>query len=175
MAKMIVVDHDRCLGCKCCELACSLAHCVAESLAEAVQAGARAEPRVHVEPSGRFGMPMQCHHCVDAPCMAVCPTEAIARGSQDSPVLLDQDRCIGCRLCMVVCPFGAISTSHEGKAMLKCDMCIERTEAGGLPACVTACPSGALKYQDIDEWLLRRRRRSAELLRAATARESLEP
>ena len=175
MAKMIVVNHDRCVGCKCCELACSIAHSGAESLAEAVQSGARAEARVHVEPSGRFGTPMQCHHCKDAPCIAVCPSEAIARAPKAIPVLLDQDRCIGCRLCMVVCPFGAISISHEGKAMLKCDMCIKRTEAGGLPACVTACPSGALTYQDIDEWLLQRRRRSADLLRAAAAQESMAP
>jgi len=174
MAKMIVVDHDRCLGCKSCELACALAHCQAASLEEAVRTDARAEPRVHVEPSDGLGMPMQCHHCTNAPCVAVCPTGAIARGSQDAPVLLDQDRCIGCRLCMVVCPFGAISISHHGKAMLKCDLCIEQTQGGGLPACVAACPSGALRYEDIDEWLMQRRRRSAELLRAAD-QHTLEP
>ena len=99
--------------------------------------------------------------------MAVCPTEAISRASQDAPVLMDQQRCIGCKFCLLACPFGVISISHEGKAMIKCDLCVERTEAGREPACVSACPTGALKFQEIDAWLTRRRRQAAELLRAS--------
>ncbi len=171
MSKMIVSDPDRCLGCKSCELACAMAHCGAGALAEAVRSGARPQTRVHVEPCGEFGAPIQCHHCEDAPCTAVCPTEAITRESQDDPVLLNQDACIGCRFCMLVCPFGAISISPVGKAMLKCDLCIERTSEGAEPACVSACPTGALKFEEINEWLARRRRRGAELLRAAATKE----
>ena len=171
MAKMIVVDHDRCLGCKSCELACAMAHCEARTLVEAVYGEARPQARVHVEPAGRFGIPIHCMHCEDAPCIAICPTEAIARTSEDAPVLIDQDRCIGCKYCMLVCPFGVISVSREGKAMIKCDMCIDRTEAGEEPACVATCPTGALKFEEIDEWLADRRRRAAELLRTAMAQE----
>jgi carbon-monoxide dehydrogenase iron sulfur subunit len=73
-------------------------------------------------------------------------------------VLLDQDRCIGCKFCMLVCPFGVIALSRDGKAMIKCDLCVERTEAGELPACVAACPTGALKFVELDEHLRQRRR-----------------
>jgi len=148
-----------------------MAHCGALALAEAVKSGARPQSRVHVEPVGQYGAPVQCHHCENAPCTAACPTGAITRESPDDPVLLDQGACIGCRYCMLVCPFGAISISATGKAMLKCDMCIERTEAGELPACVEACHTGALKFEEVNEWLSERRRRSVELLQAATTKE----
>ena len=167
MAKIVIVHRDRCLGCKSCELACAMAHCQVESLVEAIHGESRPQSRMHVEPGCGYGIPMHCMHCEDAPCMAVCPTEAISRTSKDSPVLMDQERCIGCRFCLLACPFGAIDVSREGKAMIKCDMCIERTEAGELPACVSACPTGALKFQEIDAWLKNRRRQAAELLRAS--------
>ncbi|MBL7220798.1 MAG: 4Fe-4S binding protein [Phycisphaerae bacterium] len=171
MSKMIVSDPDRCLACKSCELACAMAHCGAGALAEAAKLGAHPQTRVHVEPCGRFGAAVQCYHCEDAPCTTVCPTEAITRQAPDDPVLLDQETCIGCKYCMLVCPFGAISISSKGKAMIKCDMCIERTSEGAEPACVAACPTGALKFEEINEWLAQRRRRSAEALRAAATTE----
>ena len=71
------------------------------------------------------------------------PREAIHRFSDDGPVLLEAERCIVCRLCLIVCPFGVIDISRNGKAVIKCDQCLERTEAGEDPACVTACPTGA--------------------------------
>jgi len=169
MAKMITVDGKRCLACKACEIECALAHTRAGSLAEALQAGTPLQPRVHVEPIGEFGMPLQCRHCEDAPCVAVCPTGAIRRLSREAPVLLDQDRCVGCGFCMLVCPFGVIDLSREGKGMVKCDLCIARTEVGEEPACVAACPTGALKYEDIEQWLASRRRQAAGKLSAAAA------
>lgn len=158
MAKIIIVDEQRCLGCKSCVLECAMAHTQAASLAEALAAETPPQPRVHVEPLGEFGMPLQCRHCEDAPCMAACPTDAIGRPSEDGPVLLDQERCIGCRCCLVVCPFGVIDLSRDGKAMIKCDLCLERTEAGQDPACVAACPTRALQFVELDDYLRQRRR-----------------
>ncbi len=158
MAKIIVVDEERCLGCKSCELECALAHTDARTLVEAMRSGESLKPRLHVEPAEPFGMPMQCRHCEDAPCIAICPTEAICRLSPDGPVLLDDDRCIGCKLCMLVCPFGVIDMSRDQKAMIKCDLCIERTEAGELPACVSACPTGAMKFAELNDHLRAKRR-----------------
>ncbi|MDY6913630.1 MAG: 4Fe-4S dicluster domain-containing protein [Planctomycetota bacterium] len=163
MAKVIVVDEQRCLGCKSCTIACAMAHCEAETLVEAINAETPPQSRVYVEPAeGTFGVPLQCRHCEDAPCVAICPTEAIYRASDDNPpVLMDRDRCIGCRMCMLVCPFGVISLSRDGKAMIKCDLCIERTEEGELPACVAACPTAALQFVELDDALRQKRREAA--------------
>ncbi len=167
MGKVIIVDDTRCLSCRQCMIECAMAHTQAATLIEALESDSPPQPRVHVEPAGQFGMPLQCRHCEDAPCITICPTGAIHRPTPDSPVLLDAEVCIGCKFCMIVCPFGVIDLSRDGKAVIKCDLCIERTEAGEAPACVSGCPTGALQYKDIDEWVARRRRRAAEHLRKA--------
>ncbi len=164
MAKIIVVREDRCLGCHSCTLACALAHSDAATLVEALGAEPRPQARVHVEPLGEFGMPLQCRHCEDAPCMMICPTEAIHRPAPEGPVLIDPDRCIGCKFCLLVCPFGVIDLSRDGRAMVKCDQCFERTEAGDLPACVAACPTGALQFVEPDDFLRQRRREALQRL-----------
>jgi len=170
--KTIVCRIERCLGCRSCEIACALAHCEFDDLREAVAAEPKPERRVRVVAAGPHGLPLQCRHCEDAPCIAICPTGAIYRDSDAGPVLLDRERCIGCKFCVVVCPFGAIDLSRDGKAVVKCDLCIERTEAGEEPACVAACPTGALRFEDLEEWLIERRRAVAEQI--ATARDQTE-
>ncbi len=168
MDKIIIVDEKRCLGCKQCMIECAMAHTDASTLAEALCCDSPLQPRIHVEPAGQFGMPLQCRHCEDAPCLTICPTEAIHRTSEMGPVLLDQKQCIGCKFCVIVCPFGVIDMSRDGKAAIKCDMCIERTEAGQDPACVAGCPTGALQLRELDEYLSERRRRVAKELTAAS-------
>ena len=118
MSKIIIVNEERCLGCKSCVIECAVAHSHAKDLVEALQAGEKLQSRVHVEPFRDFGMPLQCRHCEDAPCLAICPTEAIHRPSETGPVLIDAERCIGCKFCMIVCPFGVIELSRDGKAMV---------------------------------------------------------
>jgi len=161
MAKMIVTDSERCLACNTCELECAMAHTSARTLVEAFRSECPPQARVHVESLGGFGMPMQCHHCEDAPCIFVCPTDAVHRLSDDGPVLLDAEQCIGCRLCLLVCPFGVIEMSRTGKAVVKCDLCVERTDVGEDPACVAGCPTGALTFSDVTEYLRERRREAA--------------
>jgi len=167
MAKMIVVNELRCLGCKTCVLECAMAHSEAKSLVEAMYSGSPPQPRVHVEGGGAYGVPLQCRHCQDAPCITICPTGAIRRVGPADPVLLDADRCIGCMYCLMVCPFGVIDLSREGKAVVKCDLCIARTAAGQEPACVAGCPTGALEFCEADEYVRRRRQEAARDLSAA--------
>ena len=171
MPKIIVVDEKRCLSCKQCMIECAMAHVDAETLVEALRGARAPQSRVHVEPIGDHGIPIQCRHCQDAPCQAVCPTGAIHRESEQGPVLLDAERCIGCKFCLLACPFGVISVSRDGRAMVKCDQCIERLEAGQEPACVAGCPTGALKFVEMETWLASRRqeaaRRSAEAMAGA--------
>ncbi|MCY2929620.1 MAG: 4Fe-4S dicluster domain-containing protein [Planctomycetota bacterium] len=163
--RVLTVDESRCLACQQCMTECALAHSDAANLVEAMRSG-QAQPRLHVEAVGHFGMPIQCRHCEDAPCAAVCPTEAIYRPAPHSPVLLDADRCIGCRSCMYACPFGVIDMAREGKAVVKCDLCIRRTAQGEEPACVAGCPTKAIQFRELDDWLAQRRHEAAKLVAA---------
>ena len=113
---------------------------------------------------------MQCRHCEDAPCITVCPTLAIHRDGPNEPVLITQDKCIGCKFCLMACPFGVIEMSPDDKAIVKCDLCIERTKVGELPACIVTCPTGALKYEEPSELVHNKRQSAAK--QAAAAAES---
>ncbi len=157
--KRIVADPAKCLACKACELACAVAHAKAEELLEAIAEGAR--PRVYIEAAGTFAVPLQCRHCEDAPCVTVCPSGALSRLGEGAPVLADSEKCIGCGFCVQVCPFGVIRFAPSNKTVIKCDLCIKRQGAGRDPACVTACPVGALAFEEVDETPRRRRKRIA--------------
>lgn len=174
MAKMIVVDHERCLACGTCVVACAMAHTDAATLAEAAVAEKPPQSRVHLVALGDFGMPMQCRHCQDAPCMMICPKEAISRSSPDAPVLIDPELCIGCRFCILVCPFGIIEMSRQAKAVVKCDLCIQRTTEGEPPACVAACPTSALRFVELDETLCKKRRDEARRIAESDVLQSRE-
>jgi len=161
VSKIIVVDKDRCLGCKSCVIECAMAHTEAGTLVEALESETPPQPRLYVEAVAGIAMPVQCQHCEDAPCLAACPTGAIHRTSDDGPVLLDPERCIGCKFCLLVCPFGVIDLSRDGGVMVKCDLCIERTENGKAPACVAGCPTKAIQFVELDDYLRRQRRQAA--------------
>jgi len=161
MSKFIAVREDLCMACGTCRIECAVSHSEAGTLMEAVQAGEPLESRIYVEPIGRFGTPLQCQHCEDAPCVQVCPTGALHRNADGGPVLLDKDHCIVCRLCLVVCPFGVLHVSRTGKTIVKCDLCEERAEAGQEPACVSACPTGALQFTETTDYVGLRRREAA--------------
>ncbi len=141
----ILVNPDRCLGCHTCELACAVAHTEAGSVIGAVLAGERLQPRNYVLQVDSVKISTQCRQCEDAPCVKVCPTGATYR--TETYTAVDQRLCIACRLCMMVCPFGAIRVAtttvagRDKRAAFKCDLCIDRL---GGPACVEACPTKAL-------------------------------
>jgi Fe-S-cluster-containing hydrogenase component 2 len=144
----ILVNPDRCLGCHTCELACAEAHTEAGSVIGAVLAGERLQPRNKVLQVDHIKLSTQCRQCEDAPCVKVCPTGATYR--TETYTAVDLRLCIGCRLCVMVCPFGAIRVStvtlggRDKKAAIKCDLCIDRLEG---PACVEACPTNALSLK----------------------------
>ncbi|MFC1737629.1 4Fe-4S dicluster domain-containing protein [Planctomycetota bacterium] len=168
MSKAIMIDIKRCLACKSCELACAVAHSQSEVLEEAIKERPKPQRRVTVEAAGEFGVPMQCRHCEDAPCITVCPTKAIHRQQDEDPVLIDQDLCIGCKFCLMVCPFGVINVSSDGKAVTKCDLCIKRAKAGQEPACVEACLTKALKLGSEKDLAAGKRQRAAQELVSST-------
>jgi carbon-monoxide dehydrogenase iron sulfur subunit len=157
MPKVIVVNQPRCVACHTCELQCVQAHSDLSSLAEMVSADTPPRPRVTVEPVPGGSMPMQCRHCEEAACVLICPKDALSRDSADAPVVYDVDACIGCRFCMLVCPYGAVDFVAEAKKVSKCDLCLDRPGQPGVPACAEGCPTGAIEFLPLADHLSRRR------------------
>lgn len=138
MNRFILTDPEKCIGCRTCEVACMMSH----------QSSATPEAftsRIRVVKGGTFTTAVGCHQCEDAPCANVCPTGAIHRAA--GAWLVEQARCIGCKSCMVACPFGAMQVRvvEDRVQALKCDLCMLRE---GGPACVEACPTHALRCID---------------------------
>lgn len=150
MKQMLVVQVDKCVGCKSCEIACAVEHSVSQSLTAAIQESPAPKARVHVMQGDAFAAPLQCRQCEDAACIAVCPTRALQKNTE-GPVTLEQDLCIGCMWCVEACPFGVITVDSSGSAVVKCDQCYERAARGMMPACVEACPTRAIEQRELKD------------------------
>lgn len=146
---ILIVDLDRCWGCRACEVACKqeLGLGVGPRPMRVVDSGARAIGGT----LQRDFVPTLCQHCDKAACIAVCPVEAIGR-AVDGTVQIDRAACIGCGACIEACPFGAIEATGEGETPVKCTLCIERRTEGGLPSCAQHCIGGAIIPADDATW-----------------------
>jgi len=148
--KRLVVHPELCTGCKLCELACAVEHSRSKTLLAAMMELPPPHPRIYVEtipvsPAGAVAMPAICHHCDPAPCIIACVPQAMHRSSRNGEVtnVGGKSDCIACSMCIMACPFGVIARAPapDGRLMaLKCDLCPGRE----VPACVAACPTGAL-------------------------------
>lgn len=152
-----------------------MAHSAEKELLAVIRAGEKPEPRINVETYQRTPVPIHCNHCDNPPCMAACATGAIHRDGDSGPVLVDAERCIGCKMCVQACPFGVLTMRANGKGVLKCDLCAERLAEGMEPACVTACPTNALTFGDEEEANKAKRRKTAERMLAAHEEEARTP
>ncbi len=144
----IVVDLDRCIGCHGCEIACKNENNIAlgEYWNKVVERGPFGEyPDLEM-----YFLPTMCQQCQDAPCVNVCPTGASYRDA-DGMVLVDKEKCIGCKYCMMACPYGVRSWSPSEHVVEKCTLCGQLTSVGEEPKCVAACCASARFYGDLDD------------------------
>ncbi|KGM52617.1 hypothetical protein N800_11405 [Lysobacter daejeonensis GH1-9] len=118
-------------------------------------AGASPLAQEVAQPAMTLHFPRSCLHCEQPACVTVCPTGASYKRAEDGIVLVDEDKCIGCKLCSWACPYGAREYSHVEGVMKKCTLCIDRIynehldEAERQPACVQACPTRARHFGDL--------------------------
>ncbi len=161
MQKMLIVDSKKCTGCRTCETVCSAKH-------EGMSSQSRS--RIHVikwEWEG-FMMPFYCEQCQDAPCMAACPVKSLSRDEEYGRVIIDRDRCIGCKLCVAVCPFGGMGWDPIANKVIKCDFC------GGDPTCVRFCSTQAIRFVDASKVNLEKKRAVAANLPERTNKDQSE-
>ena len=169
----LVIDLDTCVGCHACAVACKEwnAGGIAGPLTDEDPYGKAPFGvwfnRVHsyeVEPLAASGQPAMtvhfprsCLHCEEPACVTVCPTGASYKRAEDGIVLVDEDKCIGCKLCSWACPYGAREYSAVEGVMKKCTLCIDRIynehldEIERQPACVQACPTRARHFGDLGD------------------------
>jgi len=165
----LVIDLNVCVGCHACVTSC-----------KQWNTSGTAGPLADLEPYGKdptgaffnrvqtfevgeypntqtVHFPKSCLHCEDPPCVPVCPTGASYKRAEDGIVLVDYDKCIGCKYCSWACPYGAREVDPVRKVMTKCTLCVDRIhdkalpEAERKPACVLACPTSARLFGDIHD------------------------
>jgi len=168
----MLIDITRCQGCNSCVLACQKSNDLAPSQEPPTCLDCRSYSFIkectattaESEECQRF-VKRQCMHCLEPGCVSVCTVGAL-RKTPEGPVVYDSDKCIGCRYCQYACPFGVPAYEWNNPLGLihKCEMCFDRLQAGEQPACVEACPTGAIQFG-----------RRKDLLMQAHARINFDP
>ena len=142
-----LLDSDSCIGCHACTVACKSEHDVPlgvnRTWVKYIETGTF--PNVN-----RHFSVMRCNHCDDAPCISICPTNALFRAA-NGVVDFDDSNCIGCKGCMNACPYDAIYINPATNTANKCNFCNHRVEQGLEPSCVVVCPTHAIKVADLDD------------------------
>ena len=142
-----LLDSDSCIGCHACTVACKSEHDVPlgvnRTWVKYIETG------TFPDVSRKFNV-MRCNQCDDAPCMTICPTNALFR-ADNGVVDFQDDDCIGCKSCMNACPYDALYINPETNTAHKCNMCNHRIEVGLEPSCQIVCPTEAIKIGDLDD------------------------
>ena len=165
----LVIDLNVCVGCHACVTSCKEWNTGGAAGPLGDENAYGADPtgtffnRVQTYEAGVFPdtetvhFPKSCLHCEEPPCVPVCPTGASYKRKSDGIVLVDYDKCIGCKYCAWACPYGARELDEPRQVMTKCTLCVDRLEDVSLaaedrkPACVKACPTGARLFGDVHD------------------------
>jgi len=142
-----IIDNRKCIGCHACTTACKSEHDVPlgvnRTWVKYIEKGVFPDSR-------RIFSVMRCNHCTDAPCVEICPVEALFF-RDDGIVDFDNRRCIACKSCMQACPYDALYIDPETNTAAKCNYCAHRVDIGLEPACVNVCPTHAIVSGDLDD------------------------
>ncbi len=152
--KEILIDIEKCMGCKSCEIACRVSHSQSKNLYTAIFEERLPQRRIYVEKIEDIPVPFNCRHCEDAPCVIACMTGALFK-TEDGLTMYDESICVGCFMCVMICPFGIINKNRYEKKIIKCDRCPDRE----IPACVEACPTKALKFKEVEDFSKEKRKK----------------
>ncbi|MFC2048344.1 4Fe-4S dicluster domain-containing protein [Chloroflexota bacterium] len=146
--KRVCVKEQVCIGCHLCEVYCQLQHAHSKDIIKAFKKESpRPLPRLRVEEKGIVSFSVRCLQCYEAPCVYACLTGAITRDCMTGVIKVDEERCVGCWTCILVCPFSAIKQDTNQGKTVKCDLC----EGENVPVCVTNCPNEALVYVEVQD------------------------
>lgn len=142
-----LIDHRKCIGCHACTVACKSEHEVPigtyRTWVKYIEKGEYPDTR-------RFFSVLRCNHCIDAPCVTICPTTALFK--RDNGIVdFDNSRCIGCKSCMQACPYDALYINPYSNTAEKCNFCAHRIDRGLQPACEVVCPVQAILSGDLDD------------------------
>lgn len=168
----ILVDTTRCAGCRMCEVACARANGLPEPAQKVDFTSERTTSETqwtvvnrYETDRGKVSVKRQCMHCLQPACASACLTKAMKK-TPEGPVIWQGSKCMGCRFCMISCPFDAPKFEYHSAnpRIQKCRMCWERLEEGQIPACVENCPAGATEFG-----------KRSDLLRTARQRIYAEP
>lgn len=147
----LVVDLERCIGCRTCTIACKVEHGI--EVGSGIRVVTVGSPHEDT-PAGEYPKlsmtftPMTCMQCKQPPCLDACPTEAICKRA-DGIVLIDEGKCNGCQECLPVCPYGALVFDSKLGLPRKCNLCSERLDQGLQPFCALCCPEQAISCGDL--------------------------
>ncbi len=146
--KVLMLDVEKCTGCRACEYACSFKHTdLFNPLDSRIKISEFLDDLVFI--------PSVCTQCNEAYCVGVCPTHALSKNIQNGVVEFDSNKCIGCKQCIIACPWGSIKLNHTAKEIIKCDLC------GGDPECVKVCSAKALTFSDVEDMVMDKQNRTA--------------
>jgi Fe-S-cluster-containing hydrogenase component 2 len=155
IGKVLTIDYEKCTGCRLCELVCAVKH-------DGISNPVRSRIKVMKWEAEGLYIPMSCQQCQDAPCLIGCPVKAISKNeARGGRVEVDYDVCIGCRTCVAVCPFGAMSFNPIDRKVIKCDLC------DGDPQCVRFCEVKAVDFVDAGDVSTLKKREAARRLSVA--------
>jgi len=190
--RFVIADPGRCIGCRVCEIACSTVHSREETPLTAGNMMNPVQSRLYLVRTPQGAVPVQCRHCEDAPCAAACPVFAITQ--REGVIYVDEEQCIGCKTCMLACPFGALKlvpvfenglpveqnlplfpptalpekNIDESEEYKQLHVAVKCDLCLGMeePACVANCPQQALQVISFEEHLSTRMHEAAVSLAA---------